>query len=298
MTRSLVVTAKRNPDLDGVACAVGYAELLRQTGEHAVAVLAGEPDAEARFILSQVQLQLTSVIPEDTTSAVLVDMSALPGLPEFLVPEDVIEVIDHRLHGDPAQSYPNAIVQVEAVGAAATLVFERFSQAGIPPSRESAILLQAAIQSNTQRLQGSVTTPRDVEAARALQALHSLSADLVAEQFKARGAEIYSDVPAALLRETKTFEHVSGTFQVAQLECPGALDLVALVRSLPSSPRTIINLVDPLLPASAILVIDPDFRAWVASQAGVTFRSDTAKPDRVLLRKQLVARLLGTGGGP
>ncbi len=297
MSRFLVVTAKQNPDLDGVACAVGYAELLERTGNHAVAVAAGQPDAEARFVLSRVQLEVSPKIPRDPLGVILVDMSALPGLPKFVDPQGVIEVIDHRLHGDPAQSFPNAAVQVEAVGAAATLVFERFSRAGLSPSWESAVLLQAAIQSNTQRLKGSVTTPRDLDAARALQALHPLPADLIDGQFCARAEEILQDLPAALLRETKTFEHISGTFQVAQLECPGALDLVAKARDLPSSPRTIINLVDPVLPASAIVVTNPDFRAWVSSQVGVTFRSDTARPERVLLRKQLVARLLGTGGG-
>jgi len=297
MPRSLVITAKQNPDLDGVACAVGYAELLKRTGSHAVAVVAGKPDAEARFVLSRVQIEVSAAVPSDTTGVVLVDMSALPELPEFVTPEVVIEVIDHRLHGDPTSSFPNAVVQVEAVGAAATLLFERFSRAGIAPSWESGVLLQAAIQSNTQRLNGSVTTPRDVDAARALQALHPLPADLIDGQFKARAAEILCDLPAAVLRETKTFEHASGTFQVSQLECPGALELVAKVRSLLNSSRTMISLVDPVLPASAIVVTDPEFRAWVASRAGVTFDSDTAWPAQVLLRKQLVARILSAGGG-
>ncbi len=296
MTRSLIVTAKKNPDLDGVACAVGYANLLEQTGRLAVAVVAGQPDAEARFVLSRVQLTVSSMVPSDTIGVVLVDMSARPGLPEFVDPERVVEVIDHRLHGDPSQSFPNAAVQVEAVGAAATLVFERFSQAGISPSRETAILLQAAIQSNTQCLKGSVTTSRDIEAAHALQALHPLSADLINNQFRARSEEILQDLPSAILRETKTFAHESGAFQVSQLECPGALELVPQVRSLLSGPRILLNLVDPVLPASAIVAVDPEFRAWVSSLAGIAFDSDTAWPDRVLLRKQLVARLLGAGG--
>ena len=227
---------------------------------------------------------------------VLVDISALPGLPSFVDPATVVEVIDHRLHGDPAESFPNAAVQVEAMGAAATLVYERFTAANVVPSATAAVLLQAAIHSNTQRLLGAVTTPRDVAAAASLATLSPMPPGFVEAQFRARAAEIFADLPAAIVRETKTFRHGTGSFQVAQLECPGALDLASPARVFIARPRLILNLVDPALPASLILVHDPEFRAWVAHRAAVAFGGDVARPGQVLLRKQLVARLMGAGG--
>lgn len=151
MPRPIVVTAKTNPDLDGVACALAYVELLQGTGRPAEAAADGRPDAEARFVLDHLELTLREDPPNQFSGFVLVDMSALPGLPDFVDPASVVEVIDHRLHGDPTQSYPNARVQVEPVGAAATLVYERFEAAGVVPSARSALLLQAAIHSNTHR---------------------------------------------------------------------------------------------------------------------------------------------------
>ncbi len=298
MARFLVVTAKQSPDLDGVACTVAQAELLAAVGTPAVAVVAGQPDAEARYVLDHLGVVPPSRPPENVNGVVLVDMSALPGLPDFADPAAVIEVIDHRLHGDPSRSFPNAKVQVEKVGAAATLVFERFQHQGISPSPNSALLLQAAIHSNTQRLRGAVTTPRDVAAASALAESHPLPTGFIEAQFRARAAEILEDLPAAIRRETKTFDHPDGTFWVAQLECPGALDLVDEARRVPAPLRNIVNLVDPLRAASMMVVQDESFRVWVATQVGIEFDGDVARPSQALLRKQIVARLLDAGERP
>lgn len=295
MAHPLAVTAKTNPDLDGVACAVAYVELLQAEGRAAVVVAAGRPDAEARYVLDRLELTLPGDPTEHVGGVALVDMSTLPGLPAFVDPAAVVEVIDHRLHGDPTESYPNASIQVEPVGAAATLVYERFEAAGIVPSDHAALLLQAAIHSNTQRLLGAVTTPRDRAAAESLAALHPMPPGFVEAQFQARAAEIVDDLPEAIRRETKTFEHSSGVFQVTQLECPGALDMAVLARAHTARPRLILNLVDPLLPASLILIQDPEFRAWVAARTGVRFDADAARPARALLRKQIVAQLLDEG---
>lgn len=298
MARILVVTAKQSPDLDGVACTVAHAELLRAMGTPAVGVVAGQPDAEARYVLNHLGLVPPSRPPGNVDGVVLVDMSALPGLPDFVDPAAVVEVIDHRLHGDPSRSFPNAKVQVEMVGAAATLVFERFQHQGISPSPNSALLLQVAIHSNTQQLRGGVTTPRDLAAASALAESDPMPAGFVEAQFRARGVEILDDLPAAIRRETKTFDHPVGTFWVAQLECPGALDLVDEARRVPVRLRTILNLVDPLRAASMMLVQDESFRSWVATKVGIEFDGDVALPRQALLRTQIVARLLDAGERP
>ncbi|MCB9777077.1 MAG: DHH family phosphoesterase [Alphaproteobacteria bacterium] len=298
MATGLLITAKTNPDLDGVACAVAYAELLRATGRPAVAVIAGTPDAEARYVLERLGLHVPGPVVGPGSPVVLVDMSALPGLPAFVDPAAVVEVIDHRLHGEPARSFPHAAVQVEPVGAAATLVHERFEQSAVVPSAEVAWLLQAAIHSNTLRLRGAVATARDVAAAAVLASRHPLPEGFVEAQFRARADEILRDLPSVLQRETKTFQHPSGDFRVAQLECPGAVELAERARAHTALPRLLLNLVDPMVPSSLIVVHDRDFRAWVGRKVGLEFSADAARPGRVLLRKQIVARLLEAEAAP
>ena len=295
----MIITSNDRPDLDGTACAVAYAELLARTGTAALPVLPGQLDAEARYVLGHLGLRAHSIVPPSFNAVVLVDVSALPGLPSFVDPDAVREVIDHRFHGAPGSVFPNATVQVEAVGAAATLILERFVQAGVVPTENSAVLLQAGIQSNTQCLKGSVTTQRDLDAVACLRGLHPLPEGLLAGQFRARREEILADLDAALLRETKTFDHPAGSFIVSQLECPGARSLVWECASPVArlGRRTMVNLVDPTVPASVLLVPDPEFRAWVADRTGLTFGGAFAHPEVALLRKQIVRRLLAGGQG-
>lgn len=294
MIAPVIVTTKEGPDLDGVSSAVAYAELLARTGTPALVVLAGRPDAEARYVLERARLQFPTVPPAEHSGVVLVDMSTLHGLPAFVDSAAVVEVIDHRLHGDTSIDFPNAHLQLEAVGAAATLIFERFLGAGQSPSKASAVLLQAGIQSNTQCLKGSITTFRDVDAAMHLQELHPLPAKLIEQQFQARRREISADLGTALIRESKTFDHSTGSFIVAQLECSGALEMATdcAMHIAGLGRRAMVNLVDPTVPASLLVVTDSSMRAWICEATGLQFDGPLARPLEPMLRKQIVHRLL------
>jgi manganese-dependent inorganic pyrophosphatase len=290
---STLVTPRNNPDLDGVACAIAYAELLVETHHDAWAWIPGRPDAEARFVLEHVGWRPARTASFDGCRFVLVDASDVVGMAGEVAPPLVVEVIDHRMHHRAPELFPHARIQIEPVGAAATLIAERFVSAGIRPSARSALLLQAAIQSNTQRLRGSVTTDRDRAAAIRLQALCPLPDEIVEAQFRARAGEILADLPGAILREDKQFTHPDGVYHVSQLELPGAGQLIAECLEPLSrlGARAVLNLVDVSVPASYLVAPEPAFRAWLSARAGVTFVGAVSFIPGVLLRKQLVARI-------
>jgi manganese-dependent inorganic pyrophosphatase len=292
---SLLVTPRGNPDLDGAACAIAYAELLVGTRHDASAWLSGHPDAEARFVLEHVGWSAEPPASFDGCRFVLVDASDVVGLPEAVEPARVVEVIDHRMHHRAPELFPQARLQIEPVGAAATLIAERFFSAGLEPSARAALLLQAAIQSHTQRLRGSVTTERDVLADERLRALCPLPEGFVEAQFRARAREILEDIPGAILREDKQFRHPDGVYHVSQLELPGAGELVTRCLEPLSrlGARAVLNLVDVSVPASYLVAPDPSFRAWLSARAGVAFEGAVSFNPGVLLRKQLIVRIEG-----
>lgn len=294
MSLPLLVTPKENPDLDGVACAVAYAELLSALGTPALPLVSGRPDAEARYVLDRLGWQAPP-LPAETGGLVLVDASDVLGMPALVEPARVIEVIDHRLHQRAAPLFPNARLQIEPVGAAATLVCERFCTAKLRLTHTSAVLLLAAIQSNTQQLHGSVTTARDVEAAALLSAMTEMPPGLLEGQLAARGAEIREDLSGAIRREVKRFEHADGAYLFSQLECADAADLSrdALPVLAAIGPRAMLNLVDPARSSSVLLVPDVAFRAWIAAKTGFDFDEVEVRSRTALLRKQIVARIEG-----
>jgi manganese-dependent inorganic pyrophosphatase len=290
-----VTVPRQDPDVDGLACAIAYAELLGLRGQAARSFIGGSPDPEAMFAAERLGISISGRAPQSGEPIVLVDASDLRGMPGSVDPRFVVEVIDHRLHHRAAALFPNAALFIEPVGAAATLVAERFGRHSLSPSSCSARLLQAAILSNTQLLRGSVTTERDRAALVALAAVSPLPDEFVASQLDARRTAILADLRAAIARERKDFEHRDGAYILSQLEFMGARDHAAACLPLVAElgPRAILNLVDVEAGISALLVPDPALRAWVAEHAGLCFTGAVAACPQIILRKQIVARLQG-----
>lgn len=128
-----LITSYKNADLDGTACAVAYAEFLKMKGEKVEAKIAGEPHKEARFVLEKFkiynQLKMEETVPGDM-EVVFLDASDVESLPNGIKPEQVVEVIDHRLFND-TNNFPNAKIQLELVGSCATLIAEKFFNSGV-----------------------------------------------------------------------------------------------------------------------------------------------------------------------
>jgi hypothetical protein len=293
--RSHVTVPRACPDLDGVACAVAYAELLRAQSIRARAWISGTPDPEVCFAVRELGVTLEQETPPEDCAFVLVDASDMRGMPPSLDPLRVVEVIDHRLHHRAAELFPHAALCIEPVGAAATLVAERYQSLGVPPSPMVARLLQAAIMSNTQALRGTITTERDHAAYRFLADLFPLGGAFIDGQFDARRSAILLDLDAAIALERKDFDHPDGGYILSQLEFPGARAHVedCLPRVAQLGPRAMLNLVDVKEAISLLLIPDPAFRAWVSRRTGLVFDGPVTISPGILLRKQIVARLEG-----
>lgn len=295
-----IVLPRTFPDLDGVACAIGYAELLRHRGANAAAWLPTQGDSEAEFVLARCHdVPLTgSPVIDDATRFVLVDASDLDGLPSEVDPRRIVEVLDHRLHGSPRELFPNADLTIEAVGAAATLVAEAFRSSHKIPSSAAITLLYGAIHSNTQRLRGSVTTERDRESAAWLEELGAKASDLD-DQFAARRVHILSTLEASVARETKEYREGQDPYLISQLEFEGAMtvavererELSGLLAAL--GQRAMLNMVDVATGTSVLMVPDAHLRNIVTARMAVVPNGITFQFHPAVLRKQIVAAIEG-----
>jgi inorganic pyrophosphatase/exopolyphosphatase len=228
---------------------------------------------------------------------VLVDGSELQGLPREINPERVVEVIDHRLHHKAEIVFPKALLNIEPVGAAATLVAERFKNEGVIPSYAAGILLYGAVHSNTQCLKGAVTSERDVVISSWLEKVIPIPEDLLDGQFDARREEIVADLSAAINRESKTYHHPTGTYVISQIEIKGATKLVEccleslITYTLQIGMRTMLNLVDISNGKAYLIVPDPALQAVVSRHLAVDFQGMIAESAPAVLRKQILAAM-------
>lgn len=222
----ILTTSYENPDLDGVACAVGMAELLRAQGKDAQAVIFGTPSLEARWVSTTYAIPLPPdgkplITPE--TPVILLDESDPKNV--SYPAQQVVEIIDHR-EAHRAAEFPNATrVQIELVGSCATLVAERMRAAAVLPLRDTARLLTGAIISNTVNFRSPITTERDRAAAAWLAPIADLPPAFATDMFTAK-----SDLSGDRLREALlsdyTVKEFGGTRYVAlQVEANGIAEL-------------------------------------------------------------------------
>ena len=154
-----VVVTYTNPDLDGVASAFAYSELINKQGESASYYINGVVQKEIEVVCSLFNIKLHNKLEElSNKKIIVVDTNTLSAV-DFISPEQIIEVIDHHpLSGD---HFGNAVVDIQQIGAVCTIIAEKFKEKKIKISRESAILLYYGIISNTINFNAKETTQRD-----------------------------------------------------------------------------------------------------------------------------------------
>lgn len=295
----ILVTSYSDPDLDGTACSVGYSEFLRKRGRKAEAGIFGEPDEEAKFVLEKLGLNVSS--SEDLVGKVdeivLVDASNLEWLDETIDEFKISEMIDHREH-NLSENF-EADSQIELVGAAATLIAEKFIDSEVEISPESAELLYAAIADNTVDFQANVTTERDVEAAEWLKEKFSDS-KVKKEIFKIKSD---LDRPVADIVENDYYNtDVAGSkVGVAQIEALGVEEFIEenlgeileKLRSLKQEENldyVFLTSVD-IEKGFNIFLAPRESRKILEKALDVEFKDGMAGDSRMLLRKEIIPKV-------
>ena len=298
--KPIFTTSYVDPDLDGVACAVAYAELLNATGTSAMVCLMGHPTVEAEFALSILEVPR----PADRESfaqderVIILDASELVHFEGRLVPEQVIEVIDHRQMND-AHLFAHAKVQVELVGAAATLVAEKFHEQNFLPSTKSAQLLQAAIISNTQNFQASTTTDRDHLMMKWLHEIAPLSESFVHDMFAAKSDFTGEKLEQAMDIETAIFEMGDKRLGIVQLEMVGSeslvvnrydeiLEILDRLREQNKLDVIFLTVLDIEKKLNRFVTADSVAQALLTEALGVTFTGNTAVREGIIMRKEII----------
>lgn len=158
---TIIVTSYCGPDLDGVAASYAYAEFLQKTGKDANYYLEGTPKKEVSIVCDLFHISLSSCEKDDSNSIVIVDTNTIRDIPKFINIEHIVEIIDHHILSEDINKLSKAKVQIEMLGAVATLIAEKFYQNDIEISRNSAVLLYYAIISNSINLHSRNTSEKD-----------------------------------------------------------------------------------------------------------------------------------------
>lgn len=301
--KPILVTTYINPDLDGFASVLAYAELLNKTGFSAQSYFSGQLLSDAAFVAGQFRIDYFDqpTDPGEFDRVVVLDLSDLNRLDEKIKPQNVIEVIDHRPVSDPS-AFPNARYRLEMIGAASTIVAEIFKEKKVEMSSETAKLLCCAIAVHNLDFKSPGATQRDHQAFDWLKEKSGFETAFVREIFLA-----ISSLPGPKLAETMENDFkwldVSGRkVGVAQVEIVNGKDLVGQREK---------EILDKLADLKNKLFLDFVFLTvtdveesvdyWVADDSrtrellkkvfGVEFTGKLAQTSRIILRKEIFSSI-------
>lgn len=288
-------------DIDAFAGCVAYAEFLNLRGIRAVAASGAAWNESITPSVRSLDAPLViDYIPAADDKFVLIDVSDPDHFDRMVALERVEEVIDHHPGFEQYwQARLGKRAKIEFIGAACTLVYEHWKEAGLAGkmSETSARLLVSGILDNTLNFKARVTTERDRTAYNELLKLGNLDSDWTEQYFSEAQATILAGVASSLTKDTKTLKLVSFPDKpviVGQLvvwEAGEVLDkylgTISQVMER-KSPQWFINLVGVSEGRSYLIARDTGVKEWVAKVLNATFDGPVAKANRLWLRKEII----------
>jgi manganese-dependent inorganic pyrophosphatase len=181
---------------------------------------------------------------------------------------EIVEILDHHHIGSIETKLP-VRATFDPVGSTATLVTERFRQAGVQPLESTAIMLLGAIVSDTVLLTSPTTTPRDRVATAHIEQLIGIDAASFGREMFERSSDVsHVGADELVLRDLKEYQlDGARTISVAQIETVGGglfertAELLAAIEAQQARRQHVLfalMLTDVLARHTVLLVAGPD----------------------------------------
>ncbi len=216
----IYVVGHLSPDSDSVCSAIAVAELKRLLGEKAEARVAGEINAESRFILERFEMEAPEVLDSaEDEDIVLVDHSDLSQGVEGLDKARVVGIVDHHKLGDVETSVPVEVL-IRPLGCTCTIVKSLYDYYDKEIGEEIAGLMLCAILSDTVIFRSPTTTDEDRRVVKELAEIVGVE-DIEAlgmEMFKVKSAVEGIGAKDLVSRDYKDFDMGGRKIGVGQLE--------------------------------------------------------------------------------
>ncbi|WP_223420907.1 manganese-dependent inorganic pyrophosphatase [Tateyamaria pelophila] len=297
-----LVFGHKSPDTDSTGSPIIWAWYLNEIkGTEAEAVLLGEPNTEAAFVLKKWDLpkpRIISTVDADQP-VVIVDTNNPAELPDAINAADITAIIDHHKLVGGLETKGPIDIRIEPLACTATIMWKMIGKdmAQAPTSVKGAML--SCILSDTLEFRSPTTTQEDK--AIAFDLARDLGIDIptyASEMFEAKSdVSAFSD--AELLRmDSKEYE-VDGTqFRVSVLETTSPKLVLDRKDSLMASmvdvakedgaDQVLLFVVD-ILNEEATMLIPNDMTKTVAEKSfGATVSGDTVVLPGVMSRKKQI----------
>lgn len=301
-----LVFGHKSPDTDSTGSPLIWAWYLNEIkGEQAKAVLLGQPNTEAAFVLERWSQSTPDIISEVEPGqrCVIVDTNNPAELPAAINDADVVQIIDHHKLVGGLETKGPIDITIRPVACTATIMYDLMGDDTAKMPDEIRALALSCILSDTLEFRSPTTTDRDVEVAKTLAAELGVSIpDYAAEMFAAKSdVSAYSD--AELLRmDSKEYEVGGKKFRVSVLETTAPdipmgrkdslMETMVTVAEEDGVDQVLLFVVDILKEEATLLVPNDLVKTLCEKSFSTSVSGDTAVlPGIVSRKKQIIPNL-------
>jgi manganese-dependent inorganic pyrophosphatase len=297
-----LVFGHKSPDTDSTGSPIIWAWYLNEIkGTKAEAVLLGEPNTEAAFVLKKWELPKPRIINGVVADqpVVIVDTNNPAELPDAINDADITAIIDHHKLVGGLETKGPIDIRIEPLACTATIMWKMIGKdlAQMPTNIKGAML--SCILSDTLEFRSPTTTNEDKAIAWDL--AQDLGVDISAyasEMFEAKSdVSAFSD--AELLRmDSKEYEIEGTQFRVSVLETTAPKLLLdrkdSLMEAMPvvakedGAHEVLLFVVDILNEEATMLIPNQAVKTVAEKSFGVTVTGDTVVLPGVMSRKKQI----------
>lgn len=302
--KNILITTSKHPDMDGYACIVAYAKILKLQNINAKPIFYGKLQKEPEYILKKYKISpiKNNIDPSKFDAIVVLDCNKFQKLEPKINTKKVVSIIDHHKNPD-IKAFSNAEIIYDQVGALATRFTEFFDKNKIKLDKQTAILLYAAIISNTVNFKNTITTNRDKKAAVFLEQIIKLDRKkFVLNMFNAKSNVEGNALKQIIETDYSVIKYGNYHVLVAQLEVINTKaiiknrlhEIVTILNELKhkhSNEFTFINIIDIEKAFDYIVALDTQTEKILGKVLNVKFVNHIAKTDRIIMRKEISAKL-------
>ncbi len=297
-----LVFGHKSPDTDSTGSPLIWAWYLTEVkGTPAKAVLLGEPNTEAAFVLRHWGLQKPEIISDVTAddSVVIVDTNNPAELPPSVNDAKIIAIIDHHMLVGGLKTKNPIDITIRPLACTATLMHDLIGADLVKAPKAIKGAMLSCILSDTLEFRSPTTTPHDRAVAEKLAAdLGVTIAGLATEMFAAKSdVSAFSD--AELLRMDSKEYNIDGTeLRISVLETTApkvVLDRKAsLMKSMEGVAREdgaeqVLLFVIDILREEATLLVPNDLVKRIAETSfGCKVSGDTVVLPGIMSRKKQI----------
>ncbi len=303
-----LVFGHKSPDTDSTGSPIVWAWYLNEVKGHtAEAVLLGEPNTEAAWVLDRWDLEKPRIIDsvEEGQEVVIVDTNNPGELPETIGQADIRRIIDHhRLVGGLQTKTPIAVT-IRPLACTATIMHDLIGPedvAKMPEAIKGAML--SCILSDTLEFRSPTTTDHDRKIAEGLAEDLGLQIPAYAAEMFAAKSDVSDFSDEELLRmDSKTHETGGRKFRVSVLETTspetvlerkaGLMDAMGKVAQEDGVDHVLFFLID-ILEGNATLLIQNDDVRQIAEKSFATVcgeKDHVVLPGIVSRKKQIIPNI-------